>query len=215
MGIARSTVILMAAAQVTDMQRVWRLVQELSSQLKTNQLETERLRRYVELNPPVTLYHDSSTANGATKSGEANQLDELVQLRHAYSLLLNERDSLKIENDECTQLCAEYELGLENAVDQVRSHEYDITESTLVLHKNYASQLDAERETNQILKAEAIEMQEQLNKLSTLIRSALGNFIDVESESIIEALRIENEALRVRLQDSNDYDNIPEDQDQT
>lgn len=194
----------MAAVQVTDIQRVWRLVQELSAQLKTNQQETERLRRYVEHNPPTNVVNrppsTNGTTNGESDSDESSLVNEIANVRHAYSVLLDENASLKIENDELSQLCAEYEIGLTKTMDQIRTHEYQVTTSTLVLHKNYASQLDSAKELNQALQDENVAMQGQLNKLSSLVRDALENFTDVESESIIEALRIENEALRSRLE---------------
>lgn len=194
----------MAAVQVTDIQRVWRLVQELSAQLKTNQQETERLRRYVEHNPPTNVVNrppsTNGTTNGESDSDESSLVNEIANVRHAYSVLLDENASLKIENDELSQLCAEYEIGLTKTMDQIRTHEYQVTTSTLVLHKNYASQLDSAKELNQALQDENVAMQGQLNKLSSLVRDAFENFTDVESESIIEALRIENEALRSRLE---------------
>lgn len=195
---------------MTDLQRVWRLVQDLSTQLKVNQQETVRLRRYIELNPPfispskiLTSNNDSVRAETNGSKHEMSQLEHaqamVFQLRHEYSILMNENDTLKRENDEISQLCAEYEFGLAKALEQIRSHEYEVTQSTLNLHRNYASQIDAAQEINRALKAETVEMQDQIHKLSTLIRNALENYSDVDSEIVIEALRIENEALRSRL----------------
>lgn len=168
-------------SQNSDLQRVWRLVQELSAQLKANQLETERLRRFVELNPPVTAStHASSNGSSEVDGGGAGEGkgDSRVpdELRHAYSILLDENTTLKAENEDVTRLCAEYEVGLTCAMEQIREHAYDMTMSTLDLHRNYASQLDAERKDNDKLKSEVVELQGQMHHLSGLVRNALHEY---------------------------------------
>lgn len=195
----------MVAAQNSDIQRVWRLVQELSSQLKANQLETERLRRYVELNPSGPEHSSlENGTNGRTSGSDVRASkqatsDELSSLRHAYAISLDENMELREQVEDLSRLCAEYEMGMTRTIDQVREHEHEIMASTIALHRNYASQLEAERETNDALRNEAVEMQANLHRLSGLVRNALSEYSDVEAESIVQALAIENESLRSQL----------------
>lgn len=195
----------MVAAQNSDIQRVWRLVQELSSQLKANQQETERLRRYVEINPSG-LEHSGleNGTNGRTSGSDVRASkqatsDELSSIRHAYAISLDENIGLREQVEDLSRLCAEYEMGMTRTIDQVREHEHEIMASTIALHRNYASQLETERETNDALRNEAVEMQANLHRLSGLVRNALSEYSDVEAESIVQALAIENESLRSQL----------------
>ena len=196
----------MVAAQNTDLQRVWRLVQELSAQLKSNQQETERLRRYVELNPS----HSAQARNGNKESNNGSEtgcLDppdsEVVHdLRHAYALLADENATLRSENEELSQLCAEFEIGLTRAMNQIRTHEFEVTMSTLKLHENYASQIQTHVQEKSNMAKEATEIHGQMQSLSNLLRSALQAQSDVEAETIIETLRLENDDLRRRLEEN-------------
>lgn len=193
----------MVSAQNSDLQRVWRLVQELSNQLKTNQVETERLKRCVELSPYTTLsFGHSGSDESSNTTGQPKDKEHLQSLIHSYSVLTDENSLLRSENDELSQLLAEFEIGLSRTMDQVREHQHQVTQSTVTLHRNYLSQIEEERQRNERLSREAVELQEQMHSLSQLVRNALREHSNVESEAVIEALRLENEALRLALGES-------------
>lgn len=197
----------MVAPQNTDLQRVWKLVQELSIQLKANKIETEKLKRAVDLNqrpqstneqaPQISTVNSVLSTHESSENGTANH-EEM----YSYSALFDDHATLKYENEELLQLVAEYEVGMARTMEQVRNHEEEVTLSTLALHSNYASQLNEEREKNAKLVDQAATMQAQIQHLSSLVRDALNEHSDIESEIIIEALRLENEALRTALGDS-------------
>lgn len=190
----------MVAAQNTDLQRVWRLVQELSAQLSANQQETERLRRHIELGPSIG-FGTSHSQNGSSEKSLSRSVDqeEYSTLRRAYATLADENIALKSESEDLSHLCAEYELGLTQAMEQIRNHEHEVTTSTLALHRNYSSQIEAKNLQKAALETESVEIQGHLLHLNKYVRDALNVQTDVAAESIIETLALENEALRDRL----------------
>lgn len=211
-----------AAAQNTDLQRVWRLVQELSAQLSANQQETERLRRHVELYIPLASSslssarsNDSGNHNGAQKSTalsvDGDGVGAHEALRHAYAVLADENMSLKSDVEELSHLCAEYELGLTQAMGQIRTHQHETVTRTLTLHRNYQGHLEDQALQSDLIKQESIEVQGHLTRVSGFLRDAVREHSDVESETIIEALALENASLRARLADFEERETLAQD----
>ncbi|CCG82986.1 protein of unknown function [Taphrina deformans PYCC 5710] len=193
----------MVAAQNTDLQRVWRLVQELSAQLSANQQETERLRRHIELNPSYGSGSLNGLPAGRDKTGTVDgDGDAYRNLRRAYTALADDNVALKAESDALSRLCAEYELGLTRAMDQIRTHQHEVTASTIELHRNYSSIIDGKNAQNAALARDAVDVQGQIVSLNRYVREALHEQTDVGAETIIETLVQENAALRDRLHET-------------
>lgn len=199
---------MVAAQQNTELQRVWRMVQELAAQVSANQQETERLRRHIDLTQLSVISDPQKESNTApapaartAPTTAASGIDTATHssLKQAYVAVTDENVLLRGEIHDLSKLCAEYEYGLTRAMSQIRNHEHQVTQNTIDLHRNYQSRINAQEEETQVLRDELSDARFQLVQLNGLVRTALENHSDVQAETVIETLMHENEALRLRV----------------
>ncbi|ORY73677.1 hypothetical protein BCR37DRAFT_395937 [Protomyces lactucae-debilis] len=193
----------------SELQRIWRLVQELSAQLKENQLETEHLRRQAQyLQLPEGDGDEDDLPEYATKgnagvNGHAQQPGhERTQSRMTDTLmqqheqLIEENRKLKQDTEDMSFLLAEYELGLSTAMDKIRVHEHDLTLSVVHLKRRHQEELDAERERTRGAQQQYAQLQQEVQRIQGLVRQAYEAQTGADADVLIERLQVENAALQ-------------------
>ncbi|KAI9669497.1 MAG: hypothetical protein M1829_005086 [Trizodia sp. TS-e1964] len=190
--------VLNAAGHQSDLNLLWGMVNELSSELQKNREATQ------EMIEKAQLVRERAATEGVdgilrAMNGELNGMD-YAAMESSLSAARAEVSTLQAENNDLASLLADYESSLEKIMEMLRRFAHERTLATLAIHRQYSAELATERSINLGLRQEHAEWQGRLMGLSTLLREALRHQVDSEEESgagvEFAALRAENRALR-------------------
>ncbi|BFZ58169.1 hypothetical protein PYCC9005_005230 [Savitreella phatthalungensis] len=188
---------MVAQAYTSDLQRVWRLVQDLSIQLETNQEETERLRRLVEA---------LDTPSGSDDKDLKTDHDRLLK----DNLILLEAEA------ELSSLCADQERALERITAQIREYRHKQVQDELQLRKEHASQIAEMQQRVTAAENDKLQMQASVHHLGEMLRQCYATMADDMEATEIENVRLTNEvaALKQELGLSSDAELTGPDEDE-
>ncbi|OLL22277.1 hypothetical protein NEOLI_003631 [Neolecta irregularis DAH-3] len=183
----------MVANNSEELQRVWGMVEELCQQLSLNREYSAQLARQANNLKAQIGNGVGQSLVSAGLSPEAFE-SEVVQKN---TQLLETNKSLREENEELTKLIAHYERGMENVVAKMRN--YAARPFRKMIHKEYSAQLEREQACNEQLRKLALDREEQLKRVSALIREAYKAETELEPDILSETLSIENRGLKEML----------------
>lgn len=198
----------MTTAYSSDLQRVWKLVQDLSAQLQANQDETGRLKRLVEaLEAPLESdpededdeHHADDVQNGELAKGRVEDTRQYRKLRRAYDRVLRDNVTLSETNADLAALCADYEAGMDRVASQIREAAFTSRTKETAVARRHADQLGEVNGRVLEVEAEKAHMRRQLFKVADLVRKAHAAHTDYDAEAESAALRVEIQALKKEL----------------
>ncbi|BFZ61670.1 hypothetical protein YB2330_002743 [Saitoella coloradoensis] len=186
-----------AVSNDNSLQRLYALVGELGEQLAANREATATLRAEADalrsqLAKPATTNGHVSGVNGV-EGAEPQDNGELVRER---TVLQQENRTLRKENDDLLRLAGQYETGMEIMVAKLREYAHNANETILGLHRDYREQLAKAQQENTEFQQQAMQDQERISAIGSMLRNAYAEETRVGSDIVIETLQVENMGLR-------------------
>ncbi|CAG8495889.1 2450_t:CDS:2 [Gigaspora margarita] len=168
----------MAPSSSEEDPRLRKLTQELCSQLAVNREQVRRLQQQVdELKSRAEKYE--SPLNRSNYKGPPFEAGTDIERQNAQ--LIYENRQLNEENSELLSIIKEYETTL-----QIVMKKFRIQSAT----------------TSQVL-SENVTLQSYISSISSLVREAYNAQTDLDTDILIESLKVENQGLKQMLNIAN------------
>ncbi|KAL7267795.1 hypothetical protein RUND412_009602 [Rhizina undulata] len=197
-----------AGGQQLDLNHLWQQIQELSTLLAQNRESAAGLVQKAdairaaqnrgEQNLPgeehLRVISEKLNGDGCENAAVpcAHDEEEIQKLRL-------ENTHLRADNEDLMQTIQDYEAVLEKVIEGVRIYAHEQSVSTINIHQNYTQQLANERQANAMLRQNEAESQARLAEISRMLREVYEDQNSIETDALIDNLKMENEALKEAL----------------
>ncbi|CAG8659936.1 22138_t:CDS:2 [Cetraspora pellucida] len=190
----------MAPSSSEEDPRLRKLTQELCSQLAVNREQVRRLQQQVdELKSRAERYE--GPLNRSNYKGPTFEAGTDIERQNAQ--LIYENRQLNEENSELLSIIKEYETTLQIVMMKFRIQSCEIQRSKLDMQRDYEALLDEERATTSQVLSENVTLQSYISNISSLVREAYDAQTDLDTDILIESLKVENQGLKQMLNIAN------------
>ncbi|KAF0552912.1 hypothetical protein C2G38_2144408 [Gigaspora rosea] len=190
----------MAPSSSEEDPRLRKLTQELCSQLAVNREQVRRLQQQVdELKSRAEKYE--SPLNRSNYKGPPFEAGTDIERQNAQ--LIYENRQLNEENSELLSIIKEYETTLQIVMKKFRIQSCEIQRSKLDMQRDYEALLEEERATTSQVLSENVTLQSYISSISSLVREAYNAQTDLDTDILIESLKVENQGLKQMLNIAN------------